>query len=70
MGNESNTKKPNQLSMASILDNPNHPLYLNHSNQPGLVLLSQVLTKENYSTWNHSMTMGLMVKNKYGYVDG
>ncbi|XP_027174810.1 uncharacterized protein LOC113780438 [Coffea eugenioides] len=63
------TNKPTQLSMASKFDNPNHPLYLHHSDQPGLVLVSQVLTEENYNVWNHSMTVALMVKNKYGFVD-
>ncbi|XP_024030909.1 uncharacterized protein LOC112094402 [Morus notabilis] len=70
MGDQNNPEKPTQSSMASKLNNPNHPLYLHHADQPGLVLVSQLLTEENYNTWNHSMTMALMVKNKFGFVDG
>lgn len=66
---EENNQNATQLSIASKFDHPNHPLYLHHSDQPGLVLVPQILTEENYSTWSHSMTMALTVKNKYGFVD-
>jgi predicted RNA-binding Zn-ribbon protein involved in translation (DUF1610 family) len=56
--------------MASKFGDPSHPLYLHHSDQPGLALVSQTLTEENYSTWSHSMTMALTVKNKHGFIDG
>ncbi|RXH73521.1 hypothetical protein DVH24_016343 [Malus domestica] len=36
MGGNIDPKKLTQSSMASKLDNPNHPLYLHHSDQPGL----------------------------------
>ena len=56
--------------MAPKFGDPSDPLYLHHSDQPGLVLVSQTLTEENYSTWSHSMTMALTVKNKHGFIDG
>ncbi|XP_068322553.1 uncharacterized protein [Pyrus communis] len=51
-------------------ENPNHPLYLHHSDQPGAVLVPQPLVEDNYGTWVQSMTMALTVKNKLGLVDG
>ncbi|CAL8089939.1 unnamed protein product [Prunus armeniaca] len=51
-------------------DDPNNPLYLHHSNQPGVVLVTQLLNDENYPTWSRSMLMVLNTKNKEGFVDG
>ncbi|KAI4298490.1 hypothetical protein L6164_032041 [Bauhinia variegata] len=51
-------------------DDPNHQLYLHHSDQPGAILMPQPLVEDNYSTWNQSMTMALTVKNKFGLVNG
>ena len=51
-------------------DDPNDPLYLHHSDQPGVVLVTQLLNDENYPTWSRSMLMALNTKNKEGFVDG
>lgn len=51
-------------------DNPNHQLYLHHSDQPVAILVPQSLVEVNYSTWSQSMTMALTVKNKIGFIDG
>uniref|UniRef100_A0A6N2N5W9 Uncharacterized protein n=1 Tax=Salix viminalis TaxID=40686 RepID=A0A6N2N5W9_SALVM len=51
-------------------ENPNHPLYLHHGDQPGIILVPQSLAEDNYSTWVQSMSMALTVKNKIGFVDG
>lgn len=51
-------------------ENPNHPLFLHHSDQPGAVLVSQTLMEDNYTTWIQSMSMALTIKNKKGFVDG
>ncbi|RVW99352.1 Retrovirus-related Pol polyprotein from transposon RE2 [Vitis vinifera] len=51
-------------------ENSNHPLFLHHSDQPGVVLVSQPLMEDNYTTWVQSMDMALTVKNKKGFVDG
>ncbi|XP_021833171.1 uncharacterized protein LOC110772984 [Prunus avium] len=51
-------------------DDPNNPLYLHHSDQPGVVLVTQLLNDENYPTWSRSMLMALNTKNKEGFVDG
>ncbi|XP_048230661.1 uncharacterized protein LOC125370144 [Ricinus communis] len=55
---------------ASKFDNPTDPFYLHHSDQPGLVLVTQLLNEENYSTWSRAMLMALSIKNKEGFVSG
>ncbi|KAK9278285.1 hypothetical protein L1049_027850 [Liquidambar formosana] len=40
------------------------------SDHPGLALVSQLLTSENYSTWSRSIIMALTAKNKLGFIDG
>ncbi|XP_020412790.1 uncharacterized protein LOC109947272 [Prunus persica] len=51
-------------------ENPNHPLYLHHADQPSIILVPQPLVEDNYSTWVQSMSMALLVKNKIDFVDG
>ncbi|XP_075101954.1 uncharacterized protein LOC142177372 [Nicotiana tabacum] len=49
----------------------NHPLFLKDSDAPGTALISLKLTgPENYTLWNRSMRVALLVKNKLGFVDG
>ncbi|KAL0322331.1 UNVERIFIED_CONTAM: Retrovirus-related Pol polyprotein from transposon TNT 1-94 [Sesamum calycinum] len=38
-------------------DDPNDPFYLHHLDQPGLMLVMQQLTDENYSIWSRVMLM-------------
>ncbi|KAM1740735.1 hypothetical protein ACFX12_010944 [Malus domestica] len=58
------------MASHSKWENPNHPLYLHHSDQPGAILVPQPLVEDNYNTWVQSMSMALTVKNKLGFVDG
>lgn len=51
-------------------EDPSHHLFFHHSNHPGDVLVSQLLTKDNYQTWNQAIVMALGAKNKLGFVDG
>lgn len=46
------------------------PYYLHHSDNPGLMLVSQPLTENNYPTWSRAMTTALSAKNKLGFIDG
>ncbi|XP_058192002.1 uncharacterized protein LOC131309363 [Rhododendron vialii] len=52
-----------------MISDPNHPLYLHHSDHPGVVLVSQLRTEDNYSTWSRAMITALRAKNKLGLVD-
>lgn len=51
-------------------DDPTHPLYLNPSDNPGSVLVAELLNGTNYLDWSRSMQTALLAKNKIGLVDG
>ncbi|KAM1127566.1 hypothetical protein ACFXTH_037718 [Malus domestica] len=70
MGDKPEKPISSGMTLYQKWENPNHPLYLHHSDQPGAVLVPQPLVEDNYGTWVQSMTMALMVKNKLGLVDG
>ncbi|XP_024028363.1 uncharacterized protein LOC112093681 [Morus notabilis] len=53
-----------------MYDDPSNPFYLHYSDQPGLVLVTQQLTQDNYPLWSHAMLTALITKNKDGFVDG
>ena len=59
-----------QSNGQSAIEDPLSPYFLHHSNGPGTVLVSQVLTGENYASWSRAMTIALSVNNKLGFVDG
>ncbi|KAL6291859.1 hypothetical protein ACE6H2_000001 [Prunus campanulata] len=46
------------------------PLYLHHSDNPGVILVTQPLLGDNYPTWSRAMRMALDAKNKLGFIDG
>ena len=54
----------------SAIDDPLSPYFLHHSDSPGMILVSQLLNGDNYSSWSRSMSIALSVKNKLGFVDG
>ncbi|XP_061340834.1 uncharacterized protein LOC133287279 [Gastrolobium bilobum] len=54
----------------SEVENPSSPFFLHHSDNPGLVLVSQLLTGDNYNSWSRAMKIALSVKNKLGFIDG
>ena len=57
-------------SLKSAIDDPASPYFLHHSDSPGVVLVSQSLTGDNYASWSRAMMISLSVKNKLGFVDG
>ncbi|KAL6215301.1 hypothetical protein ACLB2K_014732 [Fragaria x ananassa] len=48
----------------------NHPLYIHHCDQPGMILVSQSLMEDNYNQWSQSMKEALKIKNKSGLING
>ncbi|XP_073017747.1 uncharacterized protein [Primulina eburnea] len=44
--------------------------YLQNGDHPGLVLVSHLLTGNNYNTWSRAMSMALTAKDKLLFVDG
>nr|XP_011464143.1 PREDICTED: uncharacterized protein LOC101293529 isoform X1 [Fragaria vesca subsp. vesca] len=64
-------KKGSDTSTVSTpWESPNHSLYMHHSDQPGMILVPQALTEDNYINWADSMSMALAVKNKHGFING
>ncbi|XP_073307175.1 uncharacterized protein [Primulina huaijiensis] len=59
-----------RLGSHSVIDDPMSPYFLHHSDNPGLTLVSQSLTGDNYASWSRAMRIALSVKNKLGVVDG
>ena len=54
----------------ALVKDMSNPLYLHHAESPGAMLVSEVLTGENYHAWVRSVKKALIVKNKFGFVDG
>lgn len=58
------------MSHSSAIDDVSSPYYLHHSDNPRLLLVSQPLAGDNYSSWSRAMVIALSVKNKLGFVNG
>ncbi|KAJ1419250.1 Gag-polypeptide of LTR copia-type [Sesbania bispinosa] len=56
--------------MAAPPKDPTNPLFLHHSDGPGLTLTSQPLDHKNNTTWSRAMLVALSVKNKVAFIDG
>ena len=52
------------------MDDPTGPYFLQNSDHPTLILVSQPLSGENCASWNRSFVLALSVKNKVGFIDG
>ncbi|XP_075652458.1 uncharacterized protein LOC142622802 [Castanea sativa] len=52
------------------MEDPRSPFFLHHGESPGAILVSQSLTKDNYSTWARAMRMALDAKSKLEFMDG
>lgn len=50
--------------------NLSSPYYLPHGDHPSQVLVAQLLTVENYSSWGRAVIHGLRAKRKLGFIDG
>lgn len=57
-------------SSTSITEDPSSPYFLHHSDNPGTILVTHLLSGQNYNTWVRSMTMALTAKNKLGFANG
>ncbi|KAE8698642.1 hypothetical protein F3Y22_tig00110597pilonHSYRG00552 [Hibiscus syriacus] len=51
-------------------DNGANPYYLHQSDNHGMILVSQLLSNDNFHSWKRSMMLALSTKNKFGFVDG
>ncbi|KAL5782709.1 hypothetical protein ACOSP7_007738 [Xanthoceras sorbifolium] len=51
----------------STMDDTNSPYFLRNGDNPGLVVVSHLLSGSNYNTWRRSMLIALNAKNKLGF---
>lgn len=58
------------LTSSSLIADDANPYFLHPSDNPGVILVTQLLIGDNYHTWARSMSMALSAKNKLGFVDG
>ena len=65
----SSSSAPNQNTIVSI-ENSRSPYYLNNGDHPGIKIVPDPLTGDNYQSWRRSMTTALSAKNKLGFVNG
>ena len=54
----------------SPMEDPRSPFFLHHGDTPGAILITQLLTEDNYPNWAKAMRMALDSKSKLGIVDG
>ena len=52
------------------MDDPASPYFLQSSDHPSMVLVSQSLNGENYGSWSRAMRIALSVKNNTSFIDG
>ncbi|KAJ0079612.1 hypothetical protein Patl1_23091 [Pistacia atlantica] len=60
---------PNITSQSSIPIKTD-PYAIHHSDSPSTILVTPLLTVDNYGPWSHVVTMALCAKSKLGFVDG
>lgn len=58
-------KMPGKTSQSSNEISSKDPYFLHHADNPGTLLINQQLTFDNYASWSWSMTIALLVKNKF-----
>ncbi|XP_012831557.1 PREDICTED: uncharacterized protein LOC105952539 [Erythranthe guttata] len=59
----------NRTARAQIED-VSSSYFLHPSDGPGLVLVSQAPSEDNFASWSRAMVLSLTVKNKLGFMDG
>ena len=65
----SGSSAPALSSGKSTIDNPLNSNFFHHSTGPRTILVSQLLTRDNYASWSQALTIALLVKNKLGFID-
>lgn len=65
----SSTNNTNTRNTTPVID-INHPYFLSASDQPGLSLVSEALSDQNYQQWSRSVRIALSAKLKLGFIDG
>ncbi|XP_075654654.1 uncharacterized protein LOC142624789 [Castanea sativa] len=66
------TKSTSSASVptAQPWENSSSPYFLSSGDNPGVSLVVQPLTEENYNTWSRAILISLDAKTKLGFIDG
>ncbi|XP_039071462.1 uncharacterized protein LOC120218595 [Hibiscus syriacus] len=57
-------------SLSDSFDNGVNPYYLHQSDNSGTILVTQLLSNDNFHSWKRSTMLALSAKNKIGFIDG
>ncbi|XP_065620801.1 probable leucine-rich repeat receptor-like protein kinase At1g68400 [Quercus suber] len=60
----STTSQSNAHRELSPMEDPRSPFFLHHGESPGAILVTQLLTEDNYPNWARAMLMALDAKSK------
>jgi hypothetical protein len=52
------------------LNNPSNPFRLDIGDNPAIILVTDLLNGDNYTTWSRAMQRALRVKNKLAFITG
>ncbi|KAK0584634.1 hypothetical protein LWI29_016422 [Acer saccharum] len=69
------SEQPDSFMSDSIPPTPDtnsklNPYTIHHSDSPSIILVSPLLSGDNYGSWSRAVTMALCAKSKLGFVDG
>nr|TKS10788.1 hypothetical protein D5086_0000078530 [Populus alba] len=65
-----NTQSPKPVSPYFNFTDPNNPYRMENGDHTTLILVTELLTTENYVTWSRAMCRALRAKNKLGFISG
>lgn len=66
---QSSPSMASSSSISASID-ANHPLFLHSSDNPGMLLVNQLLNEKNYNQWSRAIKLALSAKMKLGLIDG
>ena len=70
MGDNTSSTSVSTTPTIQPWENSSSPYFLSNSDNPGVSLVVQHLTEENYSTWSRAVLIALDAKTKLGFIDG
>lgn len=67
-GSTTTTVGPSSTPVLTI--DASHSYFIHNSDNPGIPLVTQLLTEQNYHQWSRSVSIALSAKMKLGLIDG
>ncbi|KAF5449808.1 hypothetical protein F2P56_030220 [Juglans regia] len=65
-----NTPRTDNMARYLNLSDPGNPFQLDNGDNPAVILVTDLLTTDNYITWSRAMRRALRAKNKLGFISG